>query len=629
MDLATANEIFINRPHRKELAEAVKLEAETRFYTERFRNDDKPLYFNEFMQWVDDRLNNDNSINNFKNSITYPLKSASLIDSIYKELARIWDAENPYLNISYTDKNIQKPITELIDLNWWRSTGWELLKTKYNCILLVNLPQEQLTDEPNPFIEIIDICDVIDVNVKGNKINSIMYWYDYKTVATIDNMAFQLYATTDKDQSLSYLTYEKPNITGKCPAFFLSNVKYNNKNDIVRCNPITNNLGQLKNLVFLTILKSITDPHSFYHFIVKYGSTGCTYSNGIEHCEGGYLYTALKDSKTGNFKSVGIPNKSGQGLKKCTCNGSLGIGNEVSKVMSNDPIDKELANVLQFISPDPNSLKYSEEYLQRYEDNIYASIVGNEQVLNPKMNHNEMAYQYSVEGMQAVLMDWKKLYDTAIYNTTEAKVLAIYGNVIASLSVDLGNDFLLSDVNALYTEKENAKKTGLDVVLNFNDRIIETKYKNNPDQKERAKLINAFKPFDEPMVTIEASYISRAISKKDYFKSKYLEQFITNYEYAIMPISSLIFNKGIDIALVELNTAFDDFFTLKTLEVETSQKMLAEVIGVGGTQALITIITDPILDAKQKNELLQLLFNMDAETATKVATKTALEPITK
>jgi hypothetical protein len=616
MEFFEANKLFIERPRKTLLCKAVELEQEIRFYTEPFLANDNTHFFNKFIGWADDRLSNETSINNFKNSITYPLNSVSIIDGAYKDLAKIWDAQNPYFNISYKSKNNDyETISELADINWWKIKGWNIFKSKPNTILLINLPKEQLGKYPEPFIQAIPIENVIDIP-DSDTIDHIMFMYDDNIVAVVDNMVYQLYSINKEKQELNSLIFETPNAYKKCPAFFLSKIKFNDSNNIVRSNAIANSLGKLKNFVFLSILKCVIDPHSFYQFIVKYGITDCSYTDGNIHCNNGFLETTIKDDENGTFVNRPVRNKSGQGVEKCPlCNKSIGIGGYINRPIPSDPADKDLSNVVEFVSPETESLKYSEEYLKRYEENIYADIIGNSQILNPKLNHNKDTIKNNIEGKQSVLMDLKKMFDNVITDITLAKGVIKYGDVISDIKINLGDNFLLLDIQDIYAEKENATKYGLDSILGFTDAIIETKYKNNPGLKKRAKLIAAFKPFEEPIEKVEASYIAKTISKKDYFKCKYLEQYVNYFEANIQNLVSLTNEKEFKQSLEIFTSEFDKFFDLKASEIETSNKMLADIIGVGGTTSLVEIVSSTVLSGEQKSLLIQTLFNLKKEEA--------------
>lgn len=627
MELSTVNDLIQSQPRKIELEKAVALEDEIRYYTERFQLSDNKPFDSKFKTWVSDRLNNEHSYNNFITSITYPLPTAQFVEDIYSKLGRIWDAQNPYFNITTANDSISDT-AEIINLDWWKTKGWDLLKTKPNCILLVNLPQEQITERPEPYIEAIDIRDVIDVKVVGNKIEHLIYRYSKTEVAAIDKDKLQVYSYNEDEKRVEVLLFETVNELKECPAYFLSNIKYNSECDIVRCNPLTNSLGKLKNLLLLTILKNISDPYSFYLFIIKYGTQGCTYSDGINRCVGGYLQRSVKNDQNGSFQSAYVLNDSGTGVRKCPkCNKSLGIGNEITRPMPTDSQDKDLSNIIQFAAPPKDILEYSETYLKNYQEKIFAQIVGNDQELNPKMNHNETAYRYNIEGMQTVLLRWKYMFDDIIKEVSSTKIFYVTGKQPTGITVDLGTDFLLLDIQDLYSEKDSAIKAGISTALNFNDRIIETKFKNNPDLRNRAFLINYFKPFDEAIEKTEESYKAKTISKKDYYKAKYLENFINWYEQKYVKLNVLLKEKEtFDKALMDMDEKFNEFFTLKTGEIESSSKMLAEVIGVGGTTSMITILTDQILTAEQKESMLKTLFNIDESTAKQMTQTDSINP---
>lgn len=63
----------------------------------------------------------------------------------------------------------------------------------------------------------------------------------------------------------------------------------------------------------------------------------------------------------------------------------------------------------------------------------------------------------------------------------------------------------------------------------------------------------------------------------------------------------------------------------ETEEKSSATKLLAETIGVGGTDAMIKVITDPSMDEQQKKNTLILLFGLTEDQATKLVTKTVTE----
>ncbi|EYA64260.1 hypothetical protein K0H02_05635 [Bacteroides fragilis] len=55
-----------------------------------------------------------------------------------------------------------------------------------------------------------------------------------------------------------------------------------------------------------------------------------------------------------------------------------------------------------------------------------------------------------------------------------------------------------------------------------------------------------------------------------------------------------------------------------TPDNQSSEQLLAEKLGVGGTQSLVAIVSDPNLTSSQKQELLITLFSFTPEQAAKI-----------
>lgn len=569
MELALAQEIYKTRPNREEIDLAIRIEEETRYYTERFLQSDLPDFHNrDFLPWARSRLNNDQSYTNFQNALTFPVTTAQFIDDIYSKLARIWEAQNPFYKIEVKDSE------ETLKFDWWKTTGWNLLKIKHNCILFIDLPEEQEGDTPKPYLNILPIEKCIDVSVKDNVISHIMFMYK-GNVIVIDEKFYQIFTLNTEKTEIAAEFKSTPNILGYCPAFFLSNIKYQDKYEIPRINPLTNSLGKFRNLLFLDTLKDITDPYAFYMFVSKYNSSAnCDFNDGEKHCVDGLLYQAVESSETSDGYNKPVyenSGPSGKSIAKCPkCNKNLGYGQVVTLPIPTDSADKAIPTPIQFVAPPKDLLEWRNTYLKGLYSDLAAFVVGNDQELNPKMNHNETAYRYNLEGMQAILMRWKGVFEAAIKSTVDAELTIKHGSAFTGSHIDLGSDFLLLDVQDLYDEKKSANELGLGTVLNFNERIIETKYKNNPDLKLRAKIINAFKPFDDTMGNIENSFKGKLISKKDYFRIKYLDQFINWFEMEKNKIAE-IGKKGEKEAIKQMNDAFIEFYNIKIAEEETKE----------------------------------------------------------
>jgi hypothetical protein len=98
-----------------------------------------------------------------------------------------------------------------------------------------------------------------------------------------------------------------------------------------------------------------------------------------------------------------------------------------------------------------------------------------------------------------------------------------------------------------------------------------------------------------------------------------LEFYTTSFEdFSIKPIEYVSKNEDINEALLPDLTRNErrsliGFEEIKAQDAE--QSVLAQVLGVGGTQSLVLVVTDPILTPDQKKQLLIKLFSLSEEDA--------------
>jgi hypothetical protein len=98
-----------------------------------------------------------------------------------------------------------------------------------------------------------------------------------------------------------------------------------------------------------------------------------------------------------------------------------------------------------------------------------------------------------------------------------------------------------------------------------------------------------------------------------------LELYTTSFtDFSIKPIEYVSKNEDINVELLPDLTrnerrALIGFEEIKTEEAE--QSILAQVLGIGGTQSLVAIVIDPLLTPEQKIQLLIKLFSLSEEDA--------------
>lgn len=519
MELDKLKNILKEQPRKKEIEKAIELEQKSLFFSDPVSDlQNSNSYRYKFLEKVGDRLNNPDSYNNFVNNLSFPLKINEFIENVYTKISNIWQGQNPYYDFSFTKDGIEDYI-QYTNLDYYKNDIWSEFKTYYNSIIITDLPDIQDNDLPEPFNYVLKISNVIDIVSIKNEIQHVIFEIEEKLIV-IDNEKYQVY--NYKDKTIGALEIDANHNLDKCPAVWVSQINFNSQSDIVKSNPLSKSLGKIEDLQIIYTLKNIISPYAFYQFIVKYkNASDCEYDDGVNYCSGGYL----RNKETGNYLYKD------KALNKCPlCNKAPGIGEYIGKPIPTSSDEPDLKNVVEFVAPDKDILKYGDNYVLSVEADLFNNIVGTDENLNPNQNHNELAYKYNVEGQQDVIFKWKTMFENVISDNLDNILKLRYGDTYTSNSIDLGTEFILADINSLYQEKKDLKELGMEDVFNINEALINAKYQNNPEKKRRALIINAFKPFDSSTNEIEESFKGGAIDRKDYIKYKYLKEFIKWFE---------------------------------------------------------------------------------------------------
>ncbi len=552
MQFADLKEILEKQPRKTEIKIAQDLESKTRYFTDPSLDImNAGEYQITFFNTVASRLNNPDSFNNFKNNLTFPLKINEFIESIYTKISNIWQGQNPYYDYQFRNDKIED-FAEFVNLDFFKTELWGEFKTHHNSIILTDLPEIQIGEKPEPFNSLIKINNVIDIISNRNIIKHVIYLFNdtkgLEKLAVVDGDGFQLYNYPNKDITKLNLILESEHDLERCPADWLSQIDFNSKSNIVKANVLSKSLGKIEDLQITYTLKNILSPYAFYQFITKYkNASECDYDDGKVYCVGGYLKS--KEADTSIYKD-GV-------VAKCPlCNKTPGVGDILAKPIPLSKDEPELKDIISFVSPDVEIMEYGDKYISSLETDLFDVIVGTDENLNPNENHNETAYKYNVEGQQDVIFRWKSMFEDVISKTFDNILQLRYGDSYISNSIDLGTDFILADLNSLYTEKEKLNELGLDGVFDFNKTIINAKFQNNPNKKRRALIIDAFKPFDESIAKIEESFKGGLIEHLDYIKQKYLSEFIQYFESE----KTLLNGFNPDLSIAKIKKILDEYF---------------------------------------------------------------------
>jgi len=525
------------QPNREYIDRAIKHENVIKFISQFALNKGdlsrQQTHLTDFLNAVRNRLNNDDAFLNFENNITYPLQTNELIESMFNALKRIFDANDKYINFEFDNVETKQDSQKFINVKWFQNEGWELFTHSPNTVLIVDLPEVQVSDLPEPYLYPVPINKVLDIDVEENQIKSIIYEVDEEFIIGIDSESYivlQKYKKgNDWDKLIEIANIE--HTLNRCPANFLNNKNLYSDNEIIKASPISKSIGEILDLLVLYVNKTIIDNY-IVPYIVKYGDNDCDYDNGAYYCDGGLLKVKAEQGED-SWAQDGRTHK----FFKCPkCNKTTGYAETIKVPTPQDKDEYDLAtNALTFITPDTTIFTYSDTRIADKEKKIYNQVVGITQDLNPKQQQNEVRVKTNLENQNQVLINWKKPFESSIMRTNNDVLMFRYKDKFLGSVVDLGRRFFMQTMQEIFEEKTLAKENGLDNIIDYDQQAIDAKYSNNPEQRKRALLMlelsRVLRPLNEKTPeAVDSLYLADKISRITYILYTEFYNFLSRYE---------------------------------------------------------------------------------------------------
>lgn len=429
----------------------------------------------------------------FETLFRYPVKTNEITHICFDKLSRIFEGRNPVFNYQFANNELREDweayrLNILNEPKVWSVKGWEHFQTEINSVLVVDLPQEQKTDTPEPYFYWLPIEDVIDFKANDTCMDYIIFRQGDKIVA-IDDISYRVFE--GKDKTLGALISESAHNLGYCPARFFWSEPISLDDKDVKRSPLTNELESLDWFLFYHLSKRQLDMYGSYPIYSGYEQS-CDYSNqeNGDYCDGGYL-----KNKQGFYKvdqaGVLMP------CPKCGNKHIVGVGSFVEIPIPDGKEQPDLRNPIQMLSVDRNSLDYNVEEEKRLKNDIITAVVGTNEEITQRQALNEQQVQANFESQSTILNRIKKGFEEAQAFVDSTICRLRYGNAFINANINYGTVFYVYDANELRERYKTAKDNGaseaeLDALQN---QIVETEYRNDPTALRRMLVLAELEPF--------------------------------------------------------------------------------------------------------------------------------------
>lgn len=547
----------LRRPSKAQVIQkAIRHENRIRFHAESFLEPSEisqPL--SVFLDWVKTLIPKD-KYKVFVSLFQFPTPIVQLTGTIFTELERVFDGKNPSVNYQFTDSYYRD------DWEWyrqdalkeptvWRKKGWDTVKTAINSVLIIDLPQEQTGEFPEPYFYFLGIENMIDYQLTTGKLEWIIFKQPGNKIACFDDTFYRVIQLNEHNQITGEIA-EMPHGLGYCPARFFWSTELTQRCPDLKKSPLSPQLANLDWLLFFAISKRHLDLYAPYPIYSAY-EADCDFANNEtgDYCDGGYLrdqnqqYKVLRD---GTVEQCPV----------CANKRLAGVGSfiEVPVPTGNDP---DLRNPVQITTIDKDSLDYNVEEVARLKSEIFTSVVGTGGDVQEKQSINELQVAANFENKSAVLNSLKGNLEAARKFVDDTCCRLRYGENFLGSSISMGTEFYIYSVDDLYKQYKQAKENGSsDAVLTaIQDQIIETEYRNDEQEMQRMLILKHLEPYrhftlDELLRLNDKQLLNQELLRIKINFSTFVEKFERENMNIIEFASQLDFNRKIDIITEKL-----------------------------------------------------------------------------
>lgn len=466
-------------------------------------------YLNDYLSWISKILPSD-KYDRFVELMHYPLPTNELLGSIYKNLARVFEAEDATFNLRFDDKNLLADFNNYFNHKKFQTRAFRAMQTSIDSIVVCDSPDIQTDDLSNPYYYIVDISQVFDIEIITNEITLLIYKNGENAIA-MDPEYIRKYEKRGDDY---VLIIEIKNKLGRVPARMLWDDLLMSNNNINRKSPITAILGKLDKLLFDYVSRDYAELYGKYPILVSY-TIAKKFNTGPDD--------AKNDGKGKHFLGAGaiIENPAPQSKEETDLN----------------------LNAVRFVNADPAILKFIDERLSADAVDIFESVVGTGGEFVNDQAKNEKQIKAGFESKMDVINNLKKNFQSIHSWVVNTICEMRYGaGVYKGCEIDYGNEFYLVSPNEILNAIGGTQFNDLPelIIMDMTHRFFSATYRTDKEKQLRYEIMRDLDPFPAMKINDVFTLYSanpNIIGEEKMIIKTHFEEFIQRFERENIPIT--------------------------------------------------------------------------------------------
>jgi hypothetical protein len=481
---------------------------------------DSSTYFDEWLTNIAKLLPHQ-KFEVFKNLIGEPVPTLTLSETIFDELAKIFESSNPSRKLTFTEDSALKTseFDNYFDLSrFFRQDVYETLKLAPNSFLVVDLKNEQVQDKPAPVPYFVNIESILDASInRDGSTNYLIFRAEGGLIVAIDDQAYYVYeqVASSEDWTIKEGYPSRHFLTDRLgrpytPAFLIYPNFLNATDSIVVNSPLTKSLGSMEWLLFWSVAKRYLDLYAPFPIYVSY-QENCDYEFNGMVCTDGMLISTSDDLEEPT-RNIPCP--------KCSKQRLFGAGTEITVPAPQTKDEPNLIEAVKVIPAEEKSIKYVTEEKVRLEQEIYYAILGKTSQPLETFSQSVSQLDLSTESRKAVLLHMKEIFERVHEKVLYTMLKLRYDGEFTDCYINYGDNYFLTTSEQETKNLKALKDSGApESLIHSNlERIISTTYKTSP----YTALLNQVYLEVEPYQTMSVENVVRLSTSNMIPKSKAL-----------------------------------------------------------------------------------------------------------
>ncbi len=489
----------------------------------------------------------------FLHLMTYPIATVDITGSIFNEVNKVFNAQDRFIKSEFVDEELESDFMQYAKsirlFDFWESDGVEILQNAVNSFIVIDRPMidEMQSDEslPEPYFYQLHVKHVKSIS-QFHK-NGVPEWIMFEDPSNqmmihyYDRQKMVTHVIDDKGQS--QLVSEQQHTLGYTPVKTFWNIPLTSKSRFQRKSPMTKSLSKWDRLLFEMVSRDHLHDYAAYPILVSY-ERKCDYEDEMGNvCESGKIRYWHNDEH-GNQVMDHV-----QECPKCQEGQLMGAGTHLLAPPPLDNTDADIIDAVRFIGGDTDSIKFQDSTIEQKIEWLTYSTIGRKTDSKNDQAKNEKHIMSLIESRTSVFSKFAKGFEEIHKWTIDSIATMRYGTDYQRSIVNYGRKFFLNSVGELMSNYEVSKNSGFPAYeLSLQrEAIMETKYQNNPDIKERVKILSNLEPYPDQSLEELLSLHNIGVYDANLLALKAnFDYYIRKFEREVMNISSFMMFSSFD-----------------------------------------------------------------------------------